>query len=346
MKFDYIMKNTIKPLYCISCAAAVALFPITAFSADPVLNPNSLREQVLEQISAIPAQAPGAESDTPKQIALGEKLYFDVKLSLDDTISCNTCHLVDKNQAGDDGKTISDGVGGAKGTRNSPTALNSGFLGVQFWDGRAPDLVEQAKGPILNPVEMKMPDEKSVEDKLAKDALYPKEFAEAFPDDKPSLTFHNIARAIAAFERTLNTKDRFDDFINGDDQALNPDELKGLSTFLSKGCATCHTGPLLGGENFYRVDLYKPYPNKTDLGRFDATKRVSDKYKFRTAPLRNVAITPPYFHDGKVETLEQAVDLMGYARSKQGLSSTEKQEIVAFLKTLTGKGRVKVEVQK
>lgn len=340
------MKSIIRPLFCISCAATVSLFPFNAFSADPVLKPNVLREQVLEQISTIPAQAPGAENDTPKQIALGEKLYFDVKLSLDDTISCNTCHLIDKNQAGDDGKPISDGVGGAKGTRNSPTVLNSGFLGVQFWDGRAPDLVEQAKGPILNPVEMKMPDEKSVEDKLAKDALYLKEFTEAFPDDKPSLTFHNVAKAIAAFERTLNTKDRFDDFLNGNDQALNADELKGLSTFLSKECATCHTGPLLGGENFYRVDLNKPYPNKTDLGRFDATQRTSDKYKFRTSPLRNVAITAPYFHDGKVETLEQAVDLMGFARSKRGLNSTEKEEIVTFLKTLTGKGRVKAEVQK
>lgn len=336
----------IRPLLCISCAASVALHSLDAFSADQALKLKALREEALEQISTIPAQAPNAENDTPKQIALGEKLYFDTKLSLDNTISCNTCHLIDKNQAGDDGMSISEGVGDAKGTRNSPTVLNSGFLGIQFWDGRAPDLVEQAKGPILNPVEMKMPDEKSVEDKLAKDALYPKEFAEAFPDDEPSLTFHNVARAIAAFERTLNTKDRFDEFLGGNDKALNSDELKGLSTFLSKGCASCHTGPLLGGENFYRVDLYKPYPNKTDLGRFDATQRVSDKYKFRTSPLRNVAITAPYFHDGKVETLEQAVDLMGYARSKQGLSSTEIEEIVIFLKTLTGKGRVKAEVQK
>ncbi|MCK9316407.1 MAG: cytochrome-c peroxidase [Verrucomicrobia bacterium] len=339
------MKSIIKTLFCVSCAASVALYSFNAFSADKPLNAKALREEAIEQISTIPAQAPDAENDTPKQITLGEKLYFDTKLSLDNTISCNTCHLIDKNQAGDDGKPISEGVGGAKGTRNSPTVLNSGFLGVQFWDGRAPDLVEQAKGPILNPVEMKMPDEKSVEDKLAKDALYPKEFADAFPDDKPSLTFHNVARAIAAFERTLNTKDRFDEFLDGNDKALKTDELKGLSTFLSKGCASCHTGPLLGGEKFFRVDLNKPYPNKTDLGRFDATQRVSDKYKFRTSPLRNVAITAPYFHDGKVETLEQAVDLMGYARSKQGLSSTEIEEIVIFLKTLTGKGRVKAEVQ-
>jgi cytochrome c peroxidase len=340
------MNSIIKPLFCVSCAASVALYSLNAFSADKPLNPKALREGALEQISTIPAQAPGAENDTAKQIALGEKLYFDTKLSLDNTISCNTCHLIDKNQAGDDGKPISDGVGGAKGTRNSPTVLNSGFLGVQFWDGRAPDLVEQAKGPILNPVEMKMPDEKSVEDKLAKDALYPKEFAEAFPDDKPSLTFHNVARAIAAFERTQNTKDRFDEFLDGNDKALNSDELKGLSTFLSKGCDSCHTGPLLGGENFYRVDLYKPYPNKTDLGRFDATQRVSDKYKFRTSPLRNVAITAPYFHDGKVDTLEQAVELMGFAKNKQGLTSVEKEEIVIFLKALTGKGRVKAEIQK
>lgn len=136
------MNSIIKPLFCVSCAASVALYSLNAFSADKPLNPKALREGALEQISTIPAQAPGAENDTAKQIALGEKLYFDTKLSLDNTISCNTCHLIDKNQAGDDGKPISDGVGGAKGTRNSPTVLNSGFLGVQFWDGRAPDLVE------------------------------------------------------------------------------------------------------------------------------------------------------------------------------------------------------------
>ena len=340
------MKFFEKVLFCISCSLSVTFLTCNAFSADETLNLKKLRAETLELISPIPEKPPGAESDTPKQIALGEKLYFETKLSLDDSMSCNTCHLIDQNRAGDDGKPVSDGVGGVLGTRNSPTVLNSGFLAVQFWDGRAPDLVEQAKGPILNPVEMRMPDEKSVEEKLARDADYPAEFAEAFPEDNPSLTFHNTARAIAAFERTLNTKDRFDDFLKGDDDALNTAELKGIYTFLAKGCISCHNGPLLGGKGFSRIDLFKPYPNEEDLGRFDATERTVDKFKFRTSPLRNVAITAPYFHDGQIKTLDEAVERMGFTRTRQGLSPEEKEEIIVFLKTLTGKGRVQVEVEK
>ena len=298
-----------------------------------------LRARAQKQIGALPDKMPGADQDTPEQIALGKKLYFDTILSLDQTVSCNTCHLVDNNKAGVDNEKVSTGVNKKTGARNSPTVLNAGFHGIQFWDGRAPDLKEQAKGPVLNPVEMAMPDEQTVVDRLSKDKNYPAEFKKAFPDDDEPLSFDNMAGAIAAFERTLVTKDRFDDFLKGDDKALSAQELKGLETFLTVGCVTCHNGPVLGGKNFHKIGVYKPYPNKDDLGRYDATKKNTDKLKFKTPSLRNIAITAPYFHDGGIPTLEEAVENMGFLQTKKGLTDQEKADITAFLKTLTDKPR-------
>ena len=297
----------------------------------------ALRGQALKVIGTLPNKIPGSEKDTALQVDLGKKLYFDTRLSLDNTVSCNTCHLVDKGQGGSDGKPVSDGVGGKKGNRNSPTVWNSCFNDVQFWDGRAPDLTEQAKGPILNPVEMAMPNEKAVVEKLSKDTEYPAEFKAAFPNEADALTFDNIARAIAAYERTLVTQDRFDDFLKGDDKALNARELAGLNAFLKKGCTSCHKGPGLGGKGFYKMGLHRPYPNKEDLGRFDVTGKNADKLKFRVPNLRNIEVTAPYFHDGKVATLEDAVDMMGDIQIKKNLTEQEKADIVSFLKTLTGK---------
>ena len=322
-----------------------ALVALLAFTSSTISAQESdlgaLREKALKRIGVLPAQMPGAENDTKLKQQLGEKLYFDVRLSKDDTISCNSCHLVDNNRAGDDGLPVSPGVGGVNGVRNSPTVLNAGFQSVQFWDGRAPDLKEQAKGPILNPVEMAMPDEKSVEDKISAIAEYQDMFKEVYPEEKNPITFDNIVDSIAAYERTLITKDRFDDFLKGENDALTEQELRGLNLFFTKGCDLCHNGPVLGGKGFYKWSPAKQYPDKVDLGRYDATKKDSDKYKFRVPMLRNVAITAPYFHDGKISKLEDAVDWMGYMRSKTGLTDKEKEDISAFLKTLTGKERNK-----
>ncbi|MCK4833235.1 MAG: cytochrome-c peroxidase, partial [Gammaproteobacteria bacterium] len=171
--------------------------------------------------SPLPQTMPGSESDTPERIALGKKLYFEKRLSINDKQSCASCHILDNGSAGVDNLPTSPGARGEKGTRNSPTVLNAGWQDSQFWDGRAEDLVEQAKGPILNPIEMGMPDEQTVEDKIRKIAEYPVAFAKAFPDDKQAVTYQNIAEAIAAFERTLITPSRFDDFMNGDAAALS-----------------------------------------------------------------------------------------------------------------------------
>lgn len=316
-----------------------ALISVGSVFAGATMDAAALRAKALKDIKPIPQKVPGSEKDTDLQIQLGKKLYFEKRLSADDTVSCNTCHAVDGKSNGVDGKPVSDGVGGKKGNRNSPTVLNSAFLGVQFWDGRAPNLKEQAKGPILNPVEMAMPDELTTIKKLAADKDYPAEFKAAFPDDEVPLSFENIAGAIAAFERTLITRDRFDDFLEGDNDALTAIEKEGLELFLKAGCVSCHNGPLLGGKGFYKIGLHKPYPNKDDLGRFDFSKKNSDKFKFRVPTLRNVELTAPYYHDGKMESLEDAVDGMESMQIRRDLSMEEKAAIAHFLKSLTGKVR-------
>ncbi|MDH5601794.1 MAG: cytochrome-c peroxidase, partial [Gammaproteobacteria bacterium] len=195
----------------------------------------------------LPAAMPGSESDTPERIALGKKLFFDKRLSINDAQSCASCHRLDDGFAGVDNLATSPGARGELGTRNSPTVLNAGWQESQFWDSRAEDLVEQAKGPIVNPVEMGMPDEQSVEKKISGIAEYRDEFARAFPASKPAISYQNIAEAIAAFERTLITPSRFDDFMRGNAAALTKQEQRGLDLFIKVDCKSCHDGVLLGG---------------------------------------------------------------------------------------------------
>ncbi|RME87150.1 MAG: cytochrome-c peroxidase [Planctomycetota bacterium] len=285
----------------------------------------------------IPQKAPQSEKDSKEKIALGKELYFDKRLSVNNTISCNSCHQLNNGKAGVDNEPTSPGAFGKRGDRNSPTVFNAAFHIAQFWDGRAKDLVEQAKGPILNPIEMAMPSEAEVIKKLKAIKDYQKKFQKAFPKEKDPLTYQNIAEAIAAFERTLITRDRLDDFLEGDLKALNQEELKGLQSFVKTGCTTCHSGPLLGGNMFQKMGLVHPYENRKDLGRFKVTKNPGEKYFFKVPSLRNVALTAPYFHDGSVKTLEQAVVKMAWLQLGKKLTSQEIKNIVAFLKALTGK---------
>lgn len=219
-----------------------------------------LRERANQYFKPISEKMPGFESVTKEQIELGKKLYFETKLSINDSQSCNSCHNVENNGPGVDNKPVSDGaIAGKKGDRNAPTVWNAGFHLAQFWDGRAKDLIEQAKGPILNPVEMAMPSEAEVVKKISSIQEYQELFKKAYPEEKEPITYHNIARAIAAFESTLITKDRFDDFLNGNDKALSKEELKGLETFLNTGCQSCHNGALLGGNSYQKLGLLQPY---------------------------------------------------------------------------------------
>ncbi len=287
----------------------------------------------------LPDKMPGFENVTKEQVELGKLLYFDKRLSVNDQQACNSCHVLDNNGPGVDNKPVSDGaLPGKKGDRNSPTVLNAGFHIAQFWDGRAKDLVEQAKGPILNPVEMAMPSEAAVVKKISAIQEYKDLFPKAFPNEKEAITYENIAKAIAAFESTLITKDRFDDFLKGDVNALTQEEKKGLKTFMDVGCIQCHNGALLGGNSYQKMGKLNPYETK-DLGRYNVTKKEEDKYVFKVPSLRNVELTAPYFHDGQAKTLEDAVKQMAWLQLNKKLTDEEVQSIVVFLKSLTDKSR-------
>ncbi|EMO54680.1 cytochrome-c peroxidase [Leptospira noguchii] len=298
----------------------------------------------------IPNKMPGGESDTSELILLGEKLYFEKRLSANDTQSCNSCHNVVGKAPGVDNLPTSPGAFGKNGVRNSPTVLNAGFHIAQFWDGRAKDLKEQAKGPILNPVEMAMPSASEVEKKIGQIPEYQELFAKVYSDSltkensntltrMQKITYDNITGAIAAFERTLKTQDRFDDFQKGNHNALSAVEQEGLEKFITTGCITCHVGPLLGGNSFRKLGQVNPYENSSDRGRQDLTKNSSDAFMFKVPSLRNVAITGPYFHDGKVASLEEAVKKMAHLQLGKDLSDSDTKLIVTFLKTLTDKNR-------
>ncbi len=302
---------------------------------------SEFRKQLLTKVQpifgVIPDVMPGSEHDTPLRIDLGEKLYYDGRLSENDEISCNSCHMIDGVSGGVDYLPTSPGTKGEDGVRNSPTVLNAGFHFVQFWDGREPDLKAQAKGPILNPVEMAMPDEASVVTKLKGIEEYPPLFTGAFPDEEDPLTYDNIAEAIAAFERTLITHDRFDDFQDGDINALSNMEAEGLDLFVKKGCITCHTGPLLGGNIYQKMGLIKPYENPADEGRFEVTGVETDKFMFKVPSMRNIALTDPYFHDGDEDDLTKAIHRMAEIQLGQTLTNMEAMKIVKFFDALTDK---------
>ncbi|TGN14376.1 cytochrome-c peroxidase [Leptospira ilyithenensis] len=304
----------------------------------PSQETKELQMRAKKIIGALPSKMPGSEKDTPELVSLGKKLYFEKRLSQNNTQSCNSCHNIEGKGAGVDNLPTSPGAFGKNGDRNSPTVLNAGYHFVQFWDGRAADLKAQAKGPILNPIEMAMPSEAEVLKRLNADSEYPGLFAKAFPNEKIAVTYDNVAEAIASFERTLVTPSRFDDFINGDHTALDEDEKDGLYTFISSGCTSCHSGTALGGNSFRKLGQVNPY-DTTDFGRFNVTKIAEDKHFFKVPSLRNVSLTAPYFHDGKIATLEDAVQKMAYHQLGQNLSNADTDKIVKFLGTLSDKSR-------
>ncbi|MCO6440341.1 MAG: c-type cytochrome [Nitrococcus mobilis] len=323
---------------CWILLAAVALSTTGALAADLA----DLRNRAKAVFDTLPKTMPGADQDTPALIELGKRLYFDKQLSINGSQSCNTCHRIDKGLGGADVRPTPTSLGahGEPGTRNAPTVLNAGFQFAQFWDGRAPTLEAQAKGPILNPVEMAMPDESTVIKRISGNKEYFAAFKQAFPNTTNSVTYDNVAKAIAAFERTLVTHDRFDDFLNGDDRALTKQERKGLETFMASGCAACHNGPLLGGMDYQKMGVVHSYSNETDLGRYEVTGNERDKYLFKVPMLRNVAITAPYFHDGAVANLTEAVSRMAWLQLGLELPDRKVADITAFLGALTGKNRV------
>lgn len=275
-----------------------------------------------------------AGSPAGRRVALGRMLFYDPRLSKSQTISCNSCH--DLAKYGVDGEPTSEGHKGQRGDRNAPTVYNAAAHFVQFWDGRAPDVEAQAKGPLLNPVEMALPSGQRAVAVLKSIPEYVIAFRKAFPDQEDPVTFDNMAAAIGAFERGLVTPCRWDEFLRGDQAALTPQEKAGFIAFTDAGCQSCHAGVLLGGNLYQKLGASTPYPDSTDPGRFKVTQNEGDRMYFKVPSLRNVEKTAPYFHNGKVPTLPNAVVQMADYQLGQQLSDAQVQSIVVFLKTLTG----------
>jgi len=266
-----------------------------------------------------------------KKASLGKKLFFDTKLSQNDTISCASCHILE--EGGDDNLQFSFGIQGKLGTRNAPTVLNSVFNSVQFWDGSAKNLEEQAKGPIHNPVEMNSNFDEIIP-KLKKEILYTKSFNAIYKD---GITGKNIVNAIAEYEKTLITPNsRFDLFLKGDDNILTNEEKNGYKLFQDYGCVACHNGVNLGGNLMQKMGVMEEYTTD-DFGLFNTTQEEEDKFYFKVPTLRNIGQTDPYFHNGDTKTLKEAVNKMAYYQVGYVFSPEETNDIIDFLHTLTGK---------
>jgi len=298
--------------------------------------------QALPDVAPAPADNPTTEA----KVELGKMLFMDPRFSSTGTVACNSCHNV--MEGGDDSRRVSMGVHGKTGGRNAPTVWNSAFHSVQFWDGRAALLEDQAKGPVANPVEMGMEDVETAMDRVRKIPGYKAYFDRAFGEN--SMTVENAARAVAAFERTLITPgSAYDKFVKGDKQAMTEQQLRGMDTFASSGCTSCHSGPAFNGpqqklgEGFFTrfptfadSEFVAQYKLADDKGREEVTGNKADANMFRTPTLRNITDTAPYFHNGSVNDLDEAVRVMAKTQLNKDLSDTDVEDIVAFLGALTG----------
>ena len=297
------------------------LFILCIFISASLLNADELIKPIPSHIDV-----------NTKKVKLGKKLFFDTRLSQNDTIACVSCHNL--YNGGADSTKVSFGVDGRAGNINSPTVFNSVYNIAQFWDGRSVDLKEQAKGPILNPVEMAS-NEKEVVKKLSLDFHYVKSFKELYKD---GITLDNISDALAEFEKTLITPNsKFDLYLKGDNNILTKEEKDGYMLFKNLGCISCHNGINIGSNMFQKFGIFADNNNShKNLGRFNVTKDEHDKYYFKVPTLRNIENTAPYFHDGSAATLKDAIKIMGYYQLGQKLSKEEIKKLTAFLHTLTG----------
>ena len=297
---------------------------------------------------SLPEAAPAPEDNptTDAKVTLGKMLFMDPRFSSTGTVSCNSCHNV--MEGGDDSRTFSMGVHGKTGGRNAPTVWNSAFHSVQFWDGRATLLEDQAKGPVTNPVEMGVSEIEQAMDKVRAIPGYKVYFDEAFGED--SMTVDNAAKAVAAFERTLITPNSaYDKFVKGDKKAMTAQQVHGMELFEATGCTSCHSGAAFNGpkmefgQGFYAKfptfsdnDFDKKYDLSADKGREEATGKTVDAHMYRVPTLRNITDTAPYFHNGSVNDLSEAVRVMARSQLNKDLSDKEVKDITAFLAALTG----------
>lgn len=310
----------------------------TAHAAFPVVLPASVTDPV-DNVS------------NSAKVELGNALYFDTRLSSAGTIACASCHLPD--QGGDDNLPTSPGVFAAIGTRNAQTVLNAGFMSAQFWEGREPTLEEQAKTPFINPVEMGLPDHAAVEAIVQGIDAYQPMFDAAFGAPATPITIDNIVKAIAAFERTLLTPNSpFDQYINGNLAAMTANQISGMNEFDSVGCTQCHADELLARQGASGTPFLQKFPKfpanadfiafdltydlTSDLGRGEFTGIPADNNRFKVQTLRNIVETAPYFHNGSVSDLSEAVRIMAASQLDTTLTPTQVSQIVDFLAATTG----------
>lgn len=308
----------------IAAGAALAMGSTSAVAAE-----FGQYRQHFEPVPAI-APIPADASLTQAKVDLGRMLFFEPRISASGVISCATCHNPALGYT--DRLPVAVGHGGQVGERNTPTVLNSGFFGAQFWDGRAASLEEQALGPIAADIEMAMPIDQML-GRLREFPIYQQRFAEAFPDKADPIDDDSVARALAAFQRTLTTPGSpLDLWLAGDERAMTDQQKRGMAAFVDRGCIACHGGPALTDSQFHRIEV----PGSKDQGRFVVTGDEADMFAFKTPPLRNVALTYPYFNNGQTAELSDAIRVMGQQMLGVTLPDNEVADLEAFMHALTG----------
>ena len=311
----------------------LVLIPVTyLLSASGKVQVNTEALQLFAPLPAVMSSLDNPVTDA--KVKLGRILYYDPRLSANQKISCNSCHPLDAYGA--ESKSVSTGFKNQQGKRNAPTVYNAAGHFVQFWDGRAPTVEEQAKGPITNPVEMAMPSNAAAVEVIKSMPDYVALFHVAFPKETDPITYNNMALAIGAFERGLVTPSAWDAFIQGDQSALTDAQKSGFNTFAATGCQWCHAGPYVGGSAYQKLGVVKPWPNQDDQGVYQLTKDDVDKMVFKVPSLRNIKRTGPYFHDGSVATLHRAIRNMAVHQRGVTLTDAQVKSIEAWMDSLTG----------
>ena len=333
--------NLTSILPIVSAALAVCIMLIFASSLRAAGPDDDLMNRAKTIFGPLPSSMPSPDNPiTPEKVRLGNILFFEPRISIDRTVSCAKCHPP--------GLYAADGLQKAVGNhckdnpRNSPTILNAAAQIAEHWIGNRTSVEDQAKQALTGPPAFGMPNNEAVETVLKAMKDYVVLFKTAFPADKDPVTITNFAKAIGAFERTLMTPSPFDDYMKGNAAALSDQQKRGLRTFMDTGCMTCHQSPYLGGQMYQKFGIIEPYAKYTksaqiDDGRFAVTKNEADRFLFKVPILRNVAMTPLYFHDGSVDRLAEAVTIMAKVQLGRDLATSAADDITAFLRSLTGK---------
>jgi cytochrome c peroxidase len=316
-----------------------AVVPARAETPSQGLDAKPLLDDAKANFQPLPAIPAAQDPATAARLDLGRRLFFESRVSIDGNVSCSHCHQPDRQAA--DGLAKAIGVFGKENARNAPTIFNAGLNFKQHWRGDRESLEDQAEKSLLGPASFGNPDFATPMGKLKAIPAYGPAFAKAFPEDRDPINSKNWGVAIAAYERTLLTPSKFDAFLGGDPQALTGTEQAGLRKFIDLGCATCHNGAGIGGNSFQKFGVAVDYWKETgakepDKGRAEVTKSDADLYVFKVPSLRNVAKTAPYFHDGSVDELKRAVEIMGKTQLGIDIPEKDAEAIVAFLGALTG----------